>query len=323
MQTDIEGAIRVARLASSFDWTWTSDNLDNFSTTVGWHAQRYSSRSVTFQTGLNLGRDWAEARFDRHRLATTQPGQDVEVSYARVSISDRVDPDDLYSREELVDIFAEMHGRLVAELGSVSRRNIGSTPGLVWDLPNQVLVLDSGSRLTLSLNNPVYCEWRDRLVSVVEAGDLPEDDDDLEDLPPRPSSWPQFVRALALTVAFMPEDSAISLSAPTGSKIYLRMNEFHVEVVIHPVEGDLQFLDDLRPDLAQLGWIESVDRFGNHLKKSVEWPSPMHQFGGIAESAMTTLRSISGIATPANIEIESWAIRGDNTADISLLGSGL
>jgi hypothetical protein len=42
LHADIQGAVRTARLAADFDWTWAAEDLERFCTTAGWHTERFS-----------------------------------------------------------------------------------------------------------------------------------------------------------------------------------------------------------------------------------------------------------------------------------------
>ncbi|WP_027503353.1 DUF6301 family protein [Rhodococcus sp. UNC363MFTsu5.1] len=61
MHADIEGAVRTARLAARFDWTWDSEDLERFCAAAGWQALRRSDTAATLTTNLDINRRSGDA----------------------------------------------------------------------------------------------------------------------------------------------------------------------------------------------------------------------------------------------------------------------
>ncbi|MFE3099217.1 DUF6301 family protein [Nocardia tengchongensis] len=321
MQADIDGAVQIARLAAGFDWSWTTSNLEDFCSAAGWREEKPSQHGASYHTGLDLQRNNARVRFDRGFLATLGASAQQEVPEAWVLVTDRVDPDDPYSEESLVDLFAQLSGRISEELGPASRRDFGSRPGLVWDLPKLVLVLEMNNRLSLTMSNPLYRRWHDQSVRV-EEGIMPSDEDDQTNLT-RPSTWSEFSRASALTAALLPEDGRLSIAASPGWSITFVMDELQLKCIIR-LKSDgvaaVRVPAEQRIRLVEQGWVEGTDRFGDHWDRSVEWPVRLRDARELTDAAVESLQTMIGVACPSDLRIDAWAIRGEIVPDISRLG---
>lgn len=318
MQADIEGAVQIVRLAAGFEWSWTIGNLESFCAAVGWREKRRSELGTSYETGLDLERNHARARFGRAFLVGLGAGPEEEVLEIRVLVTDGIEPEDPYSDEDMVDLFAELSSRLADELGRPSRRGISSRPELVWDLPGLVLTLMAGNRLALTISNPAYRRWHDSSMSV-EEGAVPSADN-------RrglsiPSTWPEFSRALALTLALLPEDGRLSLTASPDWSITFVMDEFHLDSIMQLKSGATAALPaELRAQLVEQGWVEGTNRHGDHWDRSLQWPVRLPEFRQLTDSAAQTLQTIFGVKRPSDLQIKAWATRGENVPTISLLG---
>ncbi|MFE4502447.1 DUF6301 family protein [Rhodococcus sp. NPDC056743] len=161
MHADIEGAVRIARLAAHFDWTWDSEDLERFCANAGWQAERFSDTAATLATNLDINRRSGNASL------TWGPLQII-----RLWVTDVADPD-----TDIPEVMAKLLGELsvpmAAEFGDGTPVTAGIVKELRWDLPNVVIVLSAGlGAVTMRLVSPKRQAWTDE----------PEDEwDDEED----------------------------------------------------------------------------------------------------------------------------------------------
>ncbi|MCP2291729.1 hypothetical protein APR08_004667 [Nocardia amikacinitolerans] len=156
MHADIESSVRIARLASEFDWTWKLDDLGPFCAAAGWEFVREDN-----------GAPWI-----RTRLAVNRPvgyiaklGQRVD--YLAIYVTDIADyqaPIEL-ARPALVDHFADLGKQLTNTLGAPARSEPGDNATLRWDLPKTVVLLTASNwGIELDLTRPGYQAEQDEFL---------------------------------------------------------------------------------------------------------------------------------------------------------------
>ncbi|WP_405164773.1 DUF6301 family protein [Nocardia sp. NBC_01499] len=152
MHADIEGAIRIARLAAEFDWTGKVDDVEPFCAAAGWELVQGEGISPWIRTDFAVNRpiaavDLMKRRIDLLSIYATDVA-DVEAPYARV-------------KGEVYDCFVELGQALTETLGPPTRREAGEDAMLGWDLPKIVVELTTSiGAVYLDL---VSCEYRAEL----------------------------------------------------------------------------------------------------------------------------------------------------------------
>ncbi|MFE3188037.1 DUF6301 family protein [Nocardia sp. NPDC059240] len=127
LQVDVEGAIRTARLAAEFDWTWYLDkDLPGFCDAAGWDLGESTEYRTDLRTDLRVQRPYASA--DRQKRMFD------EVS---VLVSDEIDPSISWAqrRRPLVDGFAAVGNGLFPAMGSPTRVAPGESAMMSWERP--------------------------------------------------------------------------------------------------------------------------------------------------------------------------------------------
>lgn len=150
MHADIEGAVRTARLAAHFDWTWDSEDLERFCAAAGWQVERFSATDAEIITNLDINRRSGDASL------TWGPLQII-----RLRVTDVADPD-----TDIPVVMAELLGELsvpmAAEFGEGTPVASGIVKELRWDLPNVVIILSAGLRsVAMRLVSPKHQAWTD------------------------------------------------------------------------------------------------------------------------------------------------------------------
>lgn len=157
-RVDIDGAVKVAGLAATFDWTWQVDDLPRFSAAAGWEVTEIRHAGASLATNLDVDTPDADVSFHGYQVASI----DCYVSDLREA--------DEVSSEELTSRYNELANRL--PLGtSPTPRPPQPEPSIGWDLERVIIfVVIGGGTIYLSLVNPRYQAWID----------APEDDDEDE-----------------------------------------------------------------------------------------------------------------------------------------------
>ncbi|WP_405164775.1 DUF6301 family protein [Nocardia sp. NBC_01499] len=161
MHADIDGAIRIARLAAEFDWTGKIDDLEPFCAAAGWELVQAEGMDPWIRTDFAVNSPVATVDLMKRQI-------DLLSIYA-TDLGDSETPHALVERE-VNDCFAELGQALTDTLGTPTRRETGEDAMLGWDLPKVVI------RLTTSLATVLL-----KLVSLQYQAELDEPDPEDED----------------------------------------------------------------------------------------------------------------------------------------------
>ncbi|MTE11506.1 DUF6301 family protein [Nocardia aurantiaca] len=126
MHVDVEGAVRTARLAAEFDWTWYLDkDLPRFCDAAGWNLGESTEYGTDMCTDLRVQRP--------HASATRCKRMFDELS---VLVSDEIDPFPWAQRwRSLVDGFAAVGNGLLPVMGNPTRLAPGENAMMSWEHP--------------------------------------------------------------------------------------------------------------------------------------------------------------------------------------------
>ncbi|MBP1158236.1 MULTISPECIES: DUF6301 family protein [unclassified Rhodococcus (in: high G+C Gram-positive bacteria)] len=164
MHADIEGAVRTARLAAHFDWTWDSEDLERFCAAAGWQAERFSDNAATLTTNLDINRRSGDASLIWGPL-----------QIIRLWVTDVADPGTRMP-EVMAELLGELSVPMAAEFGEGTPVTSGIVKKLRWDLPNVVIILSAGlGSVAMRLVSPKHQAWTD------EPEDEWDDDEDEDD----------------------------------------------------------------------------------------------------------------------------------------------
>ncbi|WP_331757940.1 DUF6301 family protein (plasmid) [Nocardia sp. NBC_01377] len=175
MQVDYDGAVRIARLAAAFDWSWTVADVEPFCAAAGWRFEPFPKTSKTLSlqvtTDLAINRQDGLARASVLEVKRWRPSRtmlnDFSVYITDVTTVGDVDAD-------LTDAFAGLTARLTSELAEPTRWATGDDDldqEVGWELPKSVIVLSASypvqsppkptGAIRLKLINPVYQAFND------------------------------------------------------------------------------------------------------------------------------------------------------------------
>ncbi|MFE4502451.1 DUF6301 family protein [Rhodococcus sp. NPDC056743] len=153
MHVDIEGATRIARLATEFDWTWAVDDLEPFCAQAGWELVELRQGGGSIRTNLHVSRPEAHMFGRQHRMNW--------ISIFVTDLADDATPMTVV-RPLLDEGFTNLDVALTALLGTATSAEPGPTAALRWDLPKVVVILSmSPSAIHLRLTSPGYQAWVD------------------------------------------------------------------------------------------------------------------------------------------------------------------
>lgn len=166
MRVDVDGAVRIARLAAGFDWTWTRADVTRFCAVADWQPESDGTGGL-IRTDLAVERPEAFVLFgaDIYELAQ----RNEEVTDIAVYVSD-VEPEAL-SDDVKARAISKVVEQIVAQLGDPGYSDDPSDRWPRWVLPRVVIDLAVDRSITLRLTNPTYQAWID----------APEDDDEDDD----------------------------------------------------------------------------------------------------------------------------------------------
>ncbi|QVI19079.1 hypothetical protein KHQ06_21705 [Nocardia tengchongensis] len=317
MHADIEGAVRIARLAADFEWTWTVENIERFCRIAGWQ-QPVSDEfgfGAEILTDLRVSRPAAYAAYDSdfYQLTGLPEG---EVPYIVVALSDAIPGDSPEIYEPLVDSFSEITDRLVPAFGQPFRLH-GDRPRIVWDLPGLVtLVLELAfdrQKIGLKIANTWY--HNDALRSEGAKDDYDydyddEDDDDEPELFPMADTWPSSMEPsecsaeLAFGLARLPRDGVIQLSVDGEFVGLFAMGLFEVWCVISAGGGQRQGAqspEELRLGLIDRGWSVPNPEAMSLWQRTIRWPAAYAEFRAFAEDFLSELVTLHPTAHPSDV----------------------
>lgn len=153
MDVDVVGAVRTARLAAEFDWTWTRADLIRFCEGAGWQVSDHGAEGIAVTTNLDVRQPKARASIDAAELAHLgEFDQDVlEMTVVVARAATAVDG----AATEVH--FSEIARALSNDLGHGTSSHPGGESAPVWDLPKVFIRLGSVPGLiALYVINPAY-----------------------------------------------------------------------------------------------------------------------------------------------------------------------
>lgn len=171
LNSDIEGAVRVAQAAKAFTWTWGDDDVEQFRSILGWEILRRHDETCTLATDLQV--NIARAHVDCDKYLLRKYGGDresiVEMSvYVTDTVSNHLEP--------LRELFDQFSARLIRELGEPDALIAGEK--VEWSTPTAIVGLGlSTMRIDLDVVNPRYrkwdadCEWYEDRAEVDRMGE--------------------------------------------------------------------------------------------------------------------------------------------------------
>lgn len=153
MHVDIDGATRIARAASEFDWTWYTDDIDRFCAVMGWELTRRGENGGDIRTDLPINRPELHASWRKR-----------SVNYLSVWVSDIAGVADQDQRRILVEGFSDVRAALVEILGQPTEILPGDEPEIRWDFPKVVLFISLDLRtIALEIVSPEHQAWKDEM----------------------------------------------------------------------------------------------------------------------------------------------------------------
>lgn len=148
MQVDVEGAVRIARLAKKFEWTGYIEDVPRFAEAAEWSSEWAGENGMTFRTKVEVLRPEARV-FIRKRIFS-------DITIFVTGILDQSVPW-LDCRKAVVDSYAELVRALEPVLGVPTRAEPGIDSVMAWDASNISINLRSLSRsVVLELANPKF-----------------------------------------------------------------------------------------------------------------------------------------------------------------------
>lgn len=325
MQADIEGAVRIATLAAGFKWTWTTDDIPRFCEMAGWsYVESPGERGADIRTGLHVGEPLALAVYDR-RFFERSRRPDQQVTELVLRITDRVDGTLPENHRSLTDVFAEIVDRLTTDLGKPKQPLPGPEPRVRWSLRRVVLDIGMTSRaVELRIVNPVYRDWLDEYLSREddEEGSGYEDDEDSDNLPDRPRTWPDLSAALALTLTRLPLSGVLVLGKADQTVAHFSLDWFGLSCRLPAGRGaDAQrFWESNQLTMKDNGWSTEVGRSANSWIRSMRWPARYEEYEYMADSVVAALRNVFRISDPAHLDVRAWDETPNSYPDLTAFG---
>ncbi len=163
MSADLHGAVRIARIAAEFDWTWTRRDVRRLCEVTGWREVSRSDLLVSLETDLDVPEPVSYVFTGLHRVpALRKAGQDIEFISAYVATSPvgAQPPADA----EVAEHYSRVRDSLAAGLGSPTWHTSGLEIETAWELPQVVISLTPlTGAVNLVFNGPLYQRWLDQL----------------------------------------------------------------------------------------------------------------------------------------------------------------
>lgn len=303
MHADIEGAVRIARLAADFDWTWTVGSLEQFCRAAGWKqpVPDEFGYGAEILTNLSVSSPAAYASFDpRFYRRTGLP--EGEVAYLVVALTDSIAGDATEENETLIDSFAEITTRLASEFGEPSRLH-GTQPGIVWELPELVtleLRLDFNRQgIALRIVNAWYHDRESR--SSRQSDDQDEDEHELfpvDDTWPSSLEWSECSAELALGLAHLPPGGVVQLTVDEEFAALFAMDLLKLWCVI---SVGAESPEEMRRRLTDHGWSVPNAEAKSLWRRSIRWPAAYAEFLAFSEDFLSNLVAAHPTASPSDV----------------------
>lgn len=332
MHVDIDGAVRIARIAADFEWTWTLADLQPFCAKTGWKITESRKLGVNLVTDLAINRLDASVYHSRDLKRWRRNRSIVrEISIFVSDVSD--EPDVAAQIDSALITLIEQFSR---ELGPTAPPEEDSHPTGRWDLRNVVVLLSGNypsnrtpwlGSIHLKLVSPAVQALRDTADELLEQ-QLREEGRWVEDVDP-PTDWPEFTARLTSVLGDLPIDSVVSFRATGNRYVQLgrnsKLGHSSVEVWCEVVSNE--FLDaDHRMSTADeaamiaRGWkAPSVETTANWYREIPSRASLLDR-QRFAEQITDALSTVLGIGAPTQLTVEAWAGVPTNSFDVSTLG---
>ncbi|MFR9750493.1 DUF6301 family protein [Nocardia sp. 004] len=156
MKSDIEGAVRLARTAMEFDWTWQAEDLPPFCEKVDWQVSEIDENGATLVTTLDV--------FRKDAIVFFSADSSGRISWMTLFVADvESDCRGVKPSAEQADIYSLLETRIIKELGPPDRRLPDrGEPKTTWDLENVCIELYTvNSSIAFHIVNPEYQELLD------------------------------------------------------------------------------------------------------------------------------------------------------------------
>ncbi|WP_433672174.1 DUF6301 family protein [Nocardia sp. CA-136227] len=180
MKADIDGAARIARIASEFGWTWTDRDVARFCEATQWSiVDGVRGSGPTLQTNLDVHQPRCHVVFTR-RFMDRQAGGGGGIDEMRIYVADsgQTKP----TKAQSAALHHQLRERLAKELGPVSEYVFGEDlDNDYWRFPKVVItVAPHDDFIQLDLVNPRYqrCLDEEGARDFMYDGDEEEDDED-------------------------------------------------------------------------------------------------------------------------------------------------
>ncbi|MFE5475166.1 DUF6301 family protein [Nocardia sp. NPDC056541] len=314
MQVDVAGAIRVARLAVDFGWSWTTEDVHRFCDTAGWQLEPFGYDSADLRTNLGtaqpIGRVYRDLEFFEDEGLPEQ-----EITQILVRVADdgprHASPE---SRADLSDLFAELADGFTGHLGDPARRFSGGTPMIAWERLDVVIVLRAVTEsISLRIINPIYQASAKQLRRGSDGEKLEQP---VRTVRPSQDNWLDFSTALASTLVRMASGGKLLLGVPEGRGALFSMGWFDLECQIALGEdlavAKTNFVQQ-RMNMTEQGW-ESPP--GTSWFRSIRWPSKYQEYESMSDHAIDALRAVLQVAHPHDLEISAWQESLDSPSSV-------
>ncbi|MFF2549552.1 DUF6301 family protein [Nocardia sp. NPDC058058] len=161
MKADIDGAVRIARIAGEFGWTWTEPDVARFCAATGWsvlHGDR--GYGPNLRTDLDVHLAQCRVSFSARIMDRQEGGGGIIDRFAvYVADSERTESE----KARFIAAHRELRDRLIEELGPTSEYVFGEDLEADYWRRTDVVVSVSvhDSFIQLDFVNPRYQRWLD------------------------------------------------------------------------------------------------------------------------------------------------------------------
>ncbi|WP_067835971.1 TY-Chap domain-containing protein [Nocardia lijiangensis] len=135
--------------------------------------------------------------------------------------------------------------------------------------------------------------------------------------------WPSLSAALALTLARMPGDGCLILSA-TGNRFaqfVMGSEGLWAEIVDDSaLVGGYRISPDDAVWLSSHGWSPPSEAGSPNWHRRVPWPAHYNEYEAIADQVVEVLCEVLRISAPTELTVESWVNFSNDKFDVSALG---
>ncbi|MFD6398440.1 DUF6301 family protein [Nocardia sp. NPDC060249] len=319
MQADIDGAVRSARLAANFSWSWNPDDVSRFCDVAEWRVAEPSIRPRLL-TNLEIAEPIGHVSIGRNIWSDEAPSQVLRQISFRLSSSGSGS----VSASERIDAFFLAGSRLTSEFGNPTQAIPGREPTLAWELPELSIELRlRASYLMLGIINPNYQDWKNSSRDELEYERRLNHGDEKPNDSVSPSStlgWQSFLSALSLTLSRLPEDGVLTIVA--DSKKWVRFSFGESSRLGLLLRCEFPQIGDIDAEqLVRDGWVKP-DKRSRHWVYAVEWPTIYDKYYALSKSAVGVLRSIFGVEDAASISIDSQSLSYGDHADLVAFREG-